>query len=467
MRVLALVVTVSLVVILVVAGAAAPTIPAMLPVERADVLVVGGTPAGVAAAVAAGRAGASVLLVEPSDRLGGILTHAWLTTFDLSLGPNGEPLVRGIFLEVLEALGVSFDPEAAPRVLGRLLARQPGVRASLETSVAGVHLAQGRIAAVDLLARPWRRATRILPRLVVDATDDGDVAAAAGVPFEVGRPGYQGGERWMQAATLIFRVAGVDWERLRADITARAEDGDAVTWGVADRTAWGYPDVAQDYRPGHPRVVLYPLNLARCSDGTVLINALNVTEVDGLDRASVAEGLQIARDELPRLVEYLRATIPGFDAARLVDHAPALYIRETRHVAGLYTLTVDDIRTERVFDDRIAVASYPIDLHPYHANWRNPFPPVPRVYTIPFRAIVPLGIDNLLLASRAFSATSEAHGSARVVPTIMALGQAAGVAAALCARHGCTAPTVAATPTLMRQVQLALVAQGAYLAGRP
>ncbi|MDR7554416.1 MAG: FAD-dependent oxidoreductase [Armatimonadota bacterium] len=467
MRGLVLVVTVSFVVVLVVAGATAPTTPAMLPVERVDVLVVGGTPGGVAAAVAAARAGASVLLVEPADRLGGILTYAWLTTFDLSLGPNGEPLVRGIFLEVLDALGISFDPEAAPRVLGRLLARHPGARASLATSVAGVHVVQGRITAVDLVARPWRRATRILPRHVVDATDDGDVAAAAGVPFEVGRAGYQGGERWMQAATLIFRVAGVDWERLRTDIAARTDDGDSVTWGVAERTAWGYPDVAADYRPGHPRVVLYPLNLARHSDGTVLINALNVTEVDGLDPASVAAGLQIARDELPRLVAYLRASVPGFEAARLVDHAPALYVRETRHVAGLYTLTADDIRTERVFDDRIAVASYPIDLHPYHANWRNPFLPVARVYTIPFRAIVPLGVENLLVASRAFSATSEAHGSARVVPTVMALGQAAGVAAALCAQHACTPHAVAATPALMRQVQLSLVAQGAYLAGRP
>jgi hypothetical protein len=467
MRVLAIVVNLNLIAGLVILGAAAPAATTLPSEADVDVLVVGGTPGGVAAAVGAARAGASVLLLEPGDRLGGVLSYAWLTTFDLNLGPDGAPLTRGVFLEVFNELGVSFDPDDAARVFGRLVARQSGVHVRFETSVARLHRAGGRITEVDVVDRRWHRGTRVRPRQVVDATDDGDVAAAAGVPFEVGRAGYQGGERWMQAATLIFRVAAVDWERLAADISARAEETDAVTWGVSGRTAWGYPDVAQDYRPGHPRVVLYPLNLARQRDGTVLLNALNVTEVDGLDRAAVAAGLQIARDELPRLVRHLRATVPGFEAASLVDHAPALYIRETRHVAGVYTLTVDDIRAERVFDDRIAVAAYPIDLHPYHANWRNPFLPIARVYTIPFRAIVPVGVENLLMASRAFSATSEAHGSARVVPTVMALGQAAGVAAALCARRGCTPHAVTAAPALMRDVQLALAAQGAYLAGRP
>ncbi|MDR7535851.1 MAG: FAD-dependent oxidoreductase [Armatimonadota bacterium] len=467
MRAMGITVNLSLIAVLVVLGAAAPAATRMPPEAGVDVLVVGGTPGGVTAAVGAARAGASVLLVEPGVRLGGILSNAWLTTFDLNLGPDGEPLTRGVFLEVFRELGISFDPDDAARALGRLIVREPGVRAALETSVARVHVAGGRITGVEVVDRSWRRVTRVRPRQVVDATDDGDIAAAAGVPHEVGRAGYQGGERWMQAATLIFRMGGVDWERLVADISARAEDADAITWGVSGNTAWGYPDVAQDYRPGHPRVVLYPLNLARQRDGTVLINALNITEVDGLDRASVAEGLRIARNELPRLAGHLRATVPGFEGSNLVDHAPALYVRETRHVAGLYTLTVDDIRTGRVFDDRIAVASYPVDLHPYHANWRNPFLPVARVYTIPFRAIVPVGIDNLLMASRAFSATSEAHGSARVVPTVMALGQAAGVAAALCARRGCTPPAAAASPALVRELQLALAAQGAYLAGQP
>jgi hypothetical protein len=116
-----------------------------------------------------------------------------------------------------------------------------------------------------------------------------------------------------------------------------------------------------------------------------------------------------------------------------------------------------------VFWDRIAVASYPIDIHPYTPSWTSPHPPVRHVYTIPIKTIIPRAGDGLLVASRAFSATSEAAGSARVIPTTMALGQAAGVAAAVCAKDGCTPQDLTRTPALVRKVQQILLSQGAYL----
>jgi hypothetical protein len=144
-----------------------------------------------------------------------------------------------------------------------------------------------------------------------------------------------------------------------------------------------------------------------------------------------------------------------------------MYIRETRHLIGLYTLTEQDILGNRFFDDRIAVASYPIDIHPYAPGWVNPFPRMPLTYTIPFRSIVSKTPRNLLVASRAFSATSEAHGSARVVPTVMALGQAAGVAAALAVHHGWTFEEMTQDPARLRALHGALIAQDAYLGGKP
>jgi hypothetical protein len=212
-------------------------------------------------------------------------------------------------------------------------------------------------------------------------------------------------------------------------------------------------------------VLLYPLNLARQRDGSVLINALNVTSVNGLDRESVEIGTQAAVAELPGLVEYLRTEIAGFNDAHLLDYAPALYIRETRHVEGLYTLTAQDILAGSMFDDRIALASYPIDIHPYFPGWTNPHPRRAIPYSIPYRAIVPQRIQNLLIASRALSATSEAHGSARVVPTIMAVGQAAGVAAALAAQLNVSPREIADGGPLTATLQGALITQGAYLGG--
>ncbi len=448
-------------------GGAVPAATALPPLIDVDVLVIGGSPGGVAAAVGAARMGASVILAEDEPQLGGVITSAWLSTFDMSMGPDGEHLTRGVFLEIYRRLGISFDPDEAARVFGRAVVHEPGIRTMLDAPLVRLIMAGQRIAGAEFYDRRWRRLTQIRAKQVIDATEDGDVAAAAGAPFVVGRAGYRADERLQQAATLIFRVGGVDWRALSADIKQHAESAGFLTWGTNGRAAWGYTDEMARYQPSDPRVLVYPLNLALQRDGSVLINALNVTDVDGLDGGSAALGMRKAISELLRLEKFLRETIPGFENGYLLDHAPSLYIRETRHIAGLYTLRVEDILAEQVFDDRIAVAAYPIDIHAYYAAWSNPYQPASTVYTIPFRAIVPQRVENLLVASRAVSATSEAHGSARVIPTIMALGQAAGVAAGLCARQGCTPREVAGDWALMYEVQRSLIGQGAYLGGKP
>ncbi|MDR7420679.1 MAG: FAD-dependent oxidoreductase [Armatimonadota bacterium] len=442
----------------------APAASGLAETVEVDVLVVGGTPGGVAAAIAAAREGASVLLAEARPRLGGVLTDAWLTTFDVSIGADGQHLVRGIFLEQFRRLGISFDRGSAARVFGQAVMREPGLRTMTQAPVARVLTDGVRIAAVEFADQRWHRTIRVQAHEVIDATDDGDIAAAAGAPYVIGRPGYRDGDRWMQAATLIFRLAGVNWHDTASDILWRLQEGANVAhWGVNGPAAWGYPEQAAAYEPAHPLIFLNPLNLALERDGSVLVNALNITGVNGLDRESVDAGMTAARSELPRLVAYLRERIAGFEDARLAGHAPELYIRETRHVEGLYTLTSDDILNSRIFEDRVAIAAYPIDIHPYFVGWVNPFPREAIPYTIPFGALVPADTDNLLMASRAFSATSEAHGSARVVPTVMALGQAAGVAAALGTRLGRTPREIAESPMLMWTLQGGLIAQGANL----
>jgi hypothetical protein len=449
-------------------GVAAPAATAFPPLIDTDVLVIGGTPGGIAAAIGAARRGARVMLVEPGSTLGGVITNSWLTTFDMNQGQRGEHLTRGVFLEIYRQLGISFDPDEAARAFTHAAIHEPGVRVVTQAALIRLNVEEGRITAAEFRDRLWRRTIVVRAKQFIDATDDADVAAAAGVTFDVGRSSYLGRDRWMQAATLIFRVGGVHWQALVKDIEAHQNAGEnPAYWGVNGRAAWGYGESMARYRPVDSRVVAYPLNLALQHDGSILINALNITAVNGLDPASVWKGLAAAATELPHLVAFLRERIPGFERARLLDHAPALYIRETRHIAGLYTLRVEDILSEEIFPDRIGVASYPIDIHPYYRGWTNPYPTVSIPYTLPYRAIVPRGVQNLLVASRAFSATSEAHGSARVVPTVMALGQAAGVAAALCALQDYTPHELAADPTLLRELQWSLIAQGVYLGWRP
>jgi hypothetical protein len=173
--------------------------------------------------------------------------------------------------------------------------------------------------------------------------------------------------------------------------------------------------------------------------------------------------MQRAKAELPRLIAFLRDRAPGFENADLVRTADYLYIRETRHIRGLQLLTAEDIVDSRVFWDAVGVASYPIDLHPYHPGEINPWSAQRYVYTIPLRALVPHGIDNMLVASRSISASYQAAGSARVVPTTMEEGQAAGAAAVLSIESKQLIPLFAVQPSLVHELQNTLQAQGVYL----
>ena len=452
--------------LLIAVAATARPLPAAPPrVLAVDVLVVGATPAGIAAAAAAARTGARVHLVEPLPKMGGVITWAWLTTWDMNLTPEGSHLTRGIFWEYYQALGLSFDLEEAINKLTWHVYRERLVGSTTNAPLSKVLIENGRIVGAEFDDRDWQRTLTVRARQVIDATDDADLATAAGVSFVLGRPG-PGGVPWMQAAGLIFRVANVNWQELVADLLKRKGAGaDPAAWGVNGRTAWGSQPMMKRYKPTQPETAVLGLNLALQRDGSVLINSLQIFGVNGVDPASVEQGLAKGRAELPPLVAFLRQEIPGFAQAQLAGHAPMLYVREARHVRGMYALTVEDIFAGRVFPDRMAVASYPIDIHPYVPGWISPYAPVRYVYTIPLRALVPIEVDNLLVASRAFSATSEAAGSARVIPTTMALGQAAGVAAAFCARRGCTPRELARSAALLVEVQRTLRAQGAHIGG--
>ncbi len=430
-----------------------------------DVLVVGGTPAGIAAAAGAARAGARVHLVEGRPKLGGPITWAWLTTFDMNLSPEGVQLTRGVFADYYKLLGLSFDLGEAITKLTRAVYREVLVNVTENAPLIRPLMDGRRVVGAEFEDRAFDRMLVVRAKVVIDATDDADLAAAAGAEYMMGRDGPRG-ERWMQPATLIFHVEGVDWDALTRVIMDR-RGADAAHWGVNGKAAWGFWEEMRSYRPSQPDAGVLGLNMALQHDGSILINTLQIFGVDGTSQASLDQGMAKAQRELPRLIGFLRETIPGYANVRLIDSAPALYVRETRHVDGFYTMTVRDILLRRQFADRVAVASYPIDIHPYRPDWTNPYASVRHVYTIPFRALVPKGIGGLLVASRAFSATSEAAGSARVIPTTMALGHAAGIAAAICAKEGCLPETIVRSASLMRRLQQILIAQGAYLGPGP
>ncbi len=426
------------------------------------VLVVGGTPAGVAAAVSAARMGLPVILTEARPYLGGDLTGPMLNTFDMDLGPRGKHLAQGVFFEIYRQLGMTFDVEEAKRVFLEEVSQEPLVSLRLHTRPVGALMNGPWIAGVvvENTLLPDEPET-ICAQRVVDATDDADVAAMAGVPYTLGREG-SGIDRAMMSATLVFELGGVNWRQIVAFVTGE-KTRHMARGGTWQGNVWGYGPIMRTYVPTQTGVAIYDLNIGLQHSQTVLINGLLVFDVDGTDPASVADGMRRARAELPQLVEFLHEAAPGFSQAYLIRAADYLYIRETRHIRGLYTLMAQDIMESRVFWDAIGVASYPIDIHPYHPGELNPYGPRRYVYTIPFRSLVPVSVGNLVCASRSISASYEAAGSARVVPTTMEEGQAAGAAAALSIRSHVSFWRLVERAELVHELQVVLYEQGAYL----
>ena len=427
---------------------------------RTPILVVGGTPAGVAAAVAAVRAGQAVYMTEARPYLGGDLTGGMLNMLDMDFSRTGEHLARGVFWEIYRQLGMTFDVETAKRVFMDEVRGEPGITVRLRHKPVAVLMNGPWVAGVVFENSRGDRQT-VCAKRIVDATDDGDVAAMAGAPFTIGRED-SGIDRSMMSATLVFEVGGVNWRQV-VNYVSGAREQHMRRGGVYQGNVWGYGPIMRMYKPVEPNIAIYDLNLGLQDEHTVLINGLLVFDVDGTDPASVGDGMRRAKSELPRLIDFLRETAPGFAKVTLVRTADYLYIRETRHIRGLYTLTASDIVASRVFWDAVGVASYPIDIHPYKMGEFNPYAPKRFVYTIPFRSLVPYGTANLLMASRAISATYAAAASCRVVPTTMEEGQAAGLAAALSIERHVSIPQMVEHPELIHDLQAGLHEQGAYL----
>jgi ribulose 1,5-bisphosphate synthetase/thiazole synthase len=405
------------------------------PFAAPDLLVVGGTPSGVAAAVTAARRGETVVLVSANGDLGGTLTGAMMDQWDLNLTRTGTSVEHGIFDEMYARLGDVFTPAAAVVTFAQMIAEEPNVEVrydempvatetTLEASghrIDGVIFRDERTATLETLRAPY----------VIDATDAGDVAVLAGAKYDVGRQDSGIDER-AQAVTEMFVVDGIDWPVFAASY-------DAVRYGaggVVGPRAWGYSDVVRSYRPAFGNVVVRDLNLGLLRDGGVTINAIDVCGIDGLD----PKALELAREqtevEAPRSIAFLRRRLPGFEEARVGTYASDVYVRETRHIAGIERLTTQDVWESRIPADSIGLASYPIDLHPIDPTDEPAYAPERHVYGIPFGALVPRGITNLLLARPAISASHLASGSARIVPTTIEEGEADAIAAALAGHRG-------------------------------
>ncbi|MDE2571741.1 MAG: FAD-dependent oxidoreductase [bacterium] len=442
-------------------AARAPEPPPSLTLPT-QVLVVGGTPAAIAAAIAAARHGLRVQLVCDKPYLGGLLTGAMMDQWDLNKAPDGAPIEGGIFREIYNRLGEAFEPQTAEAVFLDMVQAYPAITLHMMTAPVAVKVTgmalDRRVRQVTFVDERYDERFAIDAGTVIDATDDADLAAMSGARYDVGRQDT-GLDTKMQAATLMFAVVGVDWHE-----AARSYDeGRYGFGGVTEKKIWGYTKLMRAYQPLSAQVAVRDLNLGREPDGRVTINAVDITGIDGRKPSSLEEGMEIGRAEAHHLTHFLRRRVPGFQHARVAAFADELYIRETRHVLGLTTLTANDIWHGSVPYDTIGLASYPLDLHPSYVGEQPAYAPVRHIYGVPFRAMVPYGFDNLLVAGPAISATHVAAGSARIIPTTIEEGEAAGAAAAVSLRHGVDFARMAYEEEWMRRLRSSLARAGAVV----
>lgn len=389
-----------------------------------DLVVYGATPQGVTTAVAAAQEGLKVLLLEPGRGVGGVLTQGWLATLDLAKDKEGL-LQRGLFLDFYRRIGeeASFDVKRAEEALLAML-REAGVELRLEAPLDRVEVDRGTV--VDL-ATPGGL---FQAPYFVDATDTAELAFRAGASFTLGREDT-GLDRRSMAATLVFRLEGVPWGAvfLALNYEGQVRRTGAGAWG---RSGWGFGELVRGYVPSDPsRYALRGLNLSRQDDGSLLVNALLLFGVEA-DPTNLERVRQEAALEAERVAAYLREKDPlVFSTARVSRVAPALYLRESRHLRALYRLRVEEVLLGRTFPDAVALGGYPLDGQAYYPGETPYLLGTPAPYGVPFRALVPRELQNLLVVSQAAGFDSAAAFSARVVPLQMALGEAAGVAAAL------------------------------------
>ncbi|MFC8950583.1 FAD-dependent oxidoreductase [Streptomyces rochei] len=427
---------------------------------RCDVLVVGGGPAGFAAAIGAADTGADVVLAERYGFLGGNATVALvmpLMSFhnehkqaafteagDTSrLLPTdhgeGEPVVAGVLWQLLDRLmgrggclppspktgyTVPFDPELFKFSLLEMM-DESGVRMLFHAFASGalpLDNGSGWRVVFETKSGP----VVIDAGVVVDGTGDGDVAASCGAPFEIGRPE----DGLAQPMTLMFRVADFS----RPDFADYVRDHPDQWRGVH-----GLWDLIEEARAAGelrlPREDI--LFFATPHPREVAVNSTRVNRVLGTSVWDLTRAEYTARRQLAQIDRFLRTRVPGFEESYVVQSGTHIGVRESRRVLGDYQLTGHDILAARTFPDVIAHGAYPVDIH----NPRGSGTVLKRVprgsfYDIPLRCLVPRGTERLLVAGRCISGTHVAHSSYRVMPIAMATGQAAGVCAALTVRHG-------------------------------
>ena len=392
-----------------------------------DVLVCGAGPAGIGASIMAARQGVSVMLVEAQGCLGGIATAGMMSHWGGRSSSKVMPEIWDLAYEKSKDIGWTEENKCGKdaiyhdiqKIVLEEMVLKEKIKVLYYTLVCKAVVEDGAIVGVIVENKSGRGFIRA--KRVIDSTGDGDVAASAGVPYFKGRET----DGRMQPCTIMFNIGGVDFERAvfppSFETKVQTERGELQA-------------LAKELLPfpaGH--VLLYKQPMP----GTVCCNMTNAIEIDGTDGESLTKGVLTCRSQIVPIIKFLKEYVPGYENCWLMSSASLIGIRETRHFEGMESLSKDDILEARQCDNWVVKRGwFNFDVHNLTGasldktgiqhGWKQN-----GEYSIPYGCLLPKNIDGLLLSGRNISGSHLAHSNFRIMSVCIAIGEAAGVAAAL------------------------------------
>ncbi|MFI2858065.1 FAD-dependent oxidoreductase [Paenibacillus sp. JSM ZJ436] len=440
----------------------------------ADIVVCGGGPAGINAALAAGRSGAKTILIERYGFLGGMSTIALVYPWMTFHTTEGKQVIGGIAQEIvdrLQAAGASpghvrdtvgfvntitpYDPEYYKILMFDML-REAGVTVLLHSFMDEVHTVDDVIESIEVTTKSGR--FNIYAKQFVDTTGDADLAFLSGAPCLQGREG----DKQTQPMTMKFRMRGVDLDEVKQYMIDHPDEFYKKT-PFDELEELPLSGVLGYYK--HWKEADLPINRDQVLFFTgpgpdeVLVNTTRVQGLDGTNVQDLTEAEVLGRKQVKMVSDFMRNCLPGFQNASLSSVGTQIGIRETRRIDGQYALQVQDVLQGKPFPDCIARSGYPIDIHdPTGKGVEAAWVEGDGAYDIPYRCLLPQKINNLLVAGRCISTTHETLATTRLTPSCMATGQAAGAAAGLSVKH-----SIAPSEVNIEELQAVLRSQGAML----
>ena len=386
-----------------------------------NIIVLGSEPEAITAAVTAARLGYTVNMITEDEQLGGLFTEGMLTALDLNYVNGSDILHEGFFTEFYNAAsnGHNLDLIKTQEFFDQVIKHKNINLVKGVTDITPIVSKDNKNKAIGVSYEKDGKTIKVNGEYIFDGSYEAEYTRKMGAEYRTGRSEFGLPDEYA-AAGVMFSVENTNWK----EISKALKNDDDPHTGVTGNAAWGFAEM-YNYQPKNDLLKMRGLNISRQDDGSIVLNALLAFKVDPLNKDSYNNIIELAKEEVPHIVEYMKEHLPGFENATPGKVAEDLYIREGVRIVGDYTLNGYDIIAHSTFKDAVGFGSYPSDLQtPDKEGYGNAMNGN-SIYEIPLSTMLPKNIDNVVVLGRCTSLDIVAHGSARTVPVLMSMAQGA------------------------------------------